>query len=274
MRRIAAFFLALLCVAGLGTPRAEAAEMVRTGQGHTDMLTALCEGFPYVGYEKYPQLPYLFQQDYAHVSYGGGKWTLDIVGCGILCLSMVSTYLTDELHTPEELAVQFASYGNAGGTAFSLFDDSPAVLGFRLVEKTWDRKKVVSALEAGHLVVSIQRGGIFTTTGHFIVLSGITPEGKILVHDPNRDNHQGHERFYDGFTNGFRQESIFTGGLYYWIMGKKLVRVPGCSRCSDPEVETAVLWQGERYCRRCTDLKTRQAAFRNALSAHRVEPEI
>ena len=92
MRRIAALFLALLCVAGLGVPRAEAAE---TLPGHTEMLTALCEGFPYVGYEKYPELPYLFQQDYAHVPYGGGNWTLDIVGCGILCLSMVSTYLTD-----------------------------------------------------------------------------------------------------------------------------------------------------------------------------------
>ena len=271
MRRIAALFLALLCVAGLGVPRAEAAE---TLPGHTEMLTALCEGFPYVGYEKYPELPYLFQQDYAHVPYGGGNWTLDIVGCGILCLSMVSTYLTDELHTPEELAVQFASYGSAGGTAFSLFDDSPSIMGFQLVEKTWDRKKVVAALEAGHLVVSIQVGGIFTTSGHFIVLSGITPEGKILVHDPNRENHQGHERFYDGFTNGFRQESVFTGGRHYWIMGKKLVHVPGCSRCADAEVETARLCQGERYCVRCTELKNKQAAFRAAVTARRMVPEI
>ena len=163
---------------------------------------------------------------------------------------------------------------SAGGTAFSLFDDSPAIMGFQLVEKTWDRKKVVAALEAGHLVVSIQVGGIFTTSGHFIVLSGITPEGKILVHDPNRENHQGHERFYDGFTNGFRQESVFTGGRHYWIMGKKLVHVPGCSRCADAEVETARLCQGERYCVRCTELKNKQAAFRAAVTARRMVPEI
>ena len=27
--------------------------------------------------------------------------------------------------------------------------------------------------------------GVFTRAGHFIVLRGITPEGKILVNDPN-----------------------------------------------------------------------------------------
>ena len=47
-----------------------------------------------------------------------------------------------------------------------------------------DSKKLVEALESGKLVIAIMAPGHFTTTGHFIVLRGITEEGNVLVADP------------------------------------------------------------------------------------------
>ena len=45
-------------------------------------------------------------------------------------------------------------------------------------------QEVVDALAEGKLVVAIMGPGHFTTSGHFIVLRGVTAEGKLLVADP------------------------------------------------------------------------------------------
>ena len=42
----------------------------------------------------------------------------------------------------------------------------------------------MDALSSGKLVVVIMSKGHFTRGGHFIVLRGVTSEGKILVADP------------------------------------------------------------------------------------------
>jgi hypothetical protein len=42
----------------------------------------------------------------------------------------------------------------------------------------------VDSLSSGKLVVVIMGKGHFTSSGHFIVLCGVTSEGKILVADP------------------------------------------------------------------------------------------
>jgi ABC-type bacteriocin/lantibiotic exporter with double-glycine peptidase domain len=47
-----------------------------------------------------------------------------------------------------------------------------------------ESQRIVDALSSGKLVVAIMTKGHFTSSGHFIVLRGITKEGKILVADP------------------------------------------------------------------------------------------
>ena len=52
---------------------------------------------------------------------------------------------------------------------------------------------IVDALAGGKLVVALMSKGHFTSGGHFIVLRGVTAEGKILVADPasmNRSNQE------------------------------------------------------------------------------------
>lgn len=57
----------------------------------------------------------------------------------------------------------------------------------------YEGQKIADALASGKLVVAIMGPGHFTTSGHFIVLRGVTSEGKILVADPasvNRSNQE------------------------------------------------------------------------------------
>ena len=44
---------------------------------------------------------------------------------------------------------------------------------------------VVKALQDGRPVISYQGPGLFTSGGHFIVLTGVDENGKIHVNDPN-----------------------------------------------------------------------------------------
>lgn len=47
-----------------------------------------------------------------------------------------------------------------------------------------DEGGIYSALENGHPIICSMKPGDFTTTGHFIVLTGIE-DGRIRVNDPN-----------------------------------------------------------------------------------------
>ena len=49
---------------------------------------------------------------------------------------------------------------------------------------TDDPQAVVDTLASGKLIVALMSKGHFTSSGHFMVLRGVTSEGKILVADP------------------------------------------------------------------------------------------
>ena len=51
--------------------------------------------------------------------------------------------------------------------------------------------KIIDALKSGHPVIAHMGPGIFTKHGHYIVLKGVTDDGKILVNDPNSKSRTG-----------------------------------------------------------------------------------
>ena len=74
----------------------------------------------------------------------------------------------------------------------------------------------MAALSEGHPVISSQSPGLFTGGGHFIVLRGITADGKILVNDPNdNDRKQYLNRQFDMYSE------IDCTSRNYWIFEAK-----------------------------------------------------
>ena len=164
-------------------------------------------------------VPLYNQLDYPDTDYGN-YGTVATHGCGITSLAMVASYLKDAEYKPDELASQFGNYNTEDGSYWILFEDSAKILGLNLQERTDDTNAVMAALKNGQVVVALQREGIFTSSGHFIVLVGLTSDGRIIVNDPNGANYK-KDILKNGFANGFSTDEVFQCGGPYWIYAPK-----------------------------------------------------
>ena len=134
------------------------------------------------------EVPYLYQTDpqWAGLPYAGG--TVEKNGCGPTCLSMVYVALTGRDDLDPAAMANFSErrgYVSDGMTAWALMSDGAAELGLTSEELPATAAAVREALLAGKPVICSVGPGDFTTTGHFIVLTGLTEDGEVVVHDPN-----------------------------------------------------------------------------------------
>ena len=58
-------------------------------------------------------------------------------------------------------------------------------LGLEVHSVIFDKEHIKKELNSGRPIVCILGPGDFTTTGHFIVLTGVDENGGIIVNDPN-----------------------------------------------------------------------------------------
>ena len=133
-------------------------------------------------------IPHLLQWDerWGYQIYGDNM--IAVNGCGPTALSMVVSGLTgDPTVTPYKVA-KFAEeqgyYTGEAGTSWSLMTEGAQQFGVLGEELGLSKDGIFSALENGQPIICSMRPGDFTTTGHFIVLTGVE-EGKIRVNDPN-----------------------------------------------------------------------------------------
>ena len=134
------------------------------------------------------EIPLLLQWD---ERWGYAYYADDMIavnGCGPTAIAMVAAGLTgDNTITPYKVA-QFAAengyYAGDAGTSWSLMTEGARRFGICGEEMGLGESEIFSALENGHPVICSMRPGDFTTTGHFIVLTGVE-DGKIRVNDPN-----------------------------------------------------------------------------------------
>lgn len=117
----------------------------------------------------------------------GRTGTIGWEGCGPTALAIVVASLTSNKVTPYDVAQWSAQNGyrcEGNGSYRTLIPNGGAHYGLTVDKIGKNSKKLVEALESGKLVIAIMGPGHFTTTGHFIVLRGITEDGNVLVADP------------------------------------------------------------------------------------------
>ncbi len=121
----------------------------------------------------------------------GGSDVISIYGCGPTSLSMAVSTLTDTTLTPLT-AAQWA-YNNGywcenSGSYHSVIPDGAENYGLQAESvSAMEGQKIINALASGDLVIGVMSRGHFTNSGHFIVLHGITEDGKVLVADSNSE---------------------------------------------------------------------------------------
>lgn len=159
-------------------------------------------------------IPNYYQTDYPDVRFGSGS--LATSGCSITCLAMVASYMTGHAYSPPELARYFG--GDAHNNMGRLEIGSDALKLPYHKSENWH--ETLAALKAGKVVIALMGAdSLFTNGQHFIVLAGMTEDGRILVNDPNRNNYDYWELKH-GFAEGFSEEQILRGYSGGWIYDK------------------------------------------------------
>ena len=222
-KRIVGCIAIVLVIIALCTTNVYAAESVALPQTEDTIWQRLYADATMIvnnDVEPEDEMPLYNQCDYPDVPYGN-YGSVASHGCGITCLAMVSTYLTDIEYTPDEMAEMFGNYNTVKGSYWILFEDSAKVLSLDFQERTYDWETVMNALKNNQVVIALQGRGLFTGGGHFIVLAGLTEDGKIIVFDPNGNNYTKNETLIAGFENGFTEKQVYADGGPYWIYSKK-----------------------------------------------------
>lgn len=159
-------------------------------------------------------VPLYLQTDYPDTLYGSG--TIASSGCSITSLAMVATYLTGHAYLPDELADYFGGY--MGNNMERLeYASGMLQLPWRKATNWHDALKAMQ--EGSVVIVLMNQHSAFTDSQHFMVLTGLTEDGKVLVNDPYEPNYTRWD-LKDGFANGFPQGYISTGYSGSWIYDK------------------------------------------------------
>lgn len=126
-----------------------------------------------------------YKGSWASVPYGDA--TIKKTGCAPTCLAMVLSYLRQEQIYPDDVAKWAGDtyYVNGTGTSWSIFGAIHAAWGVNCANIGKNEEILIQSLKEGKPVIASMGPGTFTKGGHFIVLSGITLDGKIMVKDPN-----------------------------------------------------------------------------------------
>ncbi len=136
------------------------------------------------------RVPRLFQADFDTpvCVFNGVEKSVKTSGCGAVCLSMALAYLRkDLLQTPETLFRDACLAGLYAGNGLSLKTLRALALshGVRAEYRGRSGKAVREALSAGYPVIAYMDSGRFSAGGHYIVLRGLTEDGRVRVNDPN-----------------------------------------------------------------------------------------
>ncbi len=134
------------------------------------------------------QVPLLLQWDerWGYTQYGNEM--MGISGCGPTCLSMVCIYLLDDPKYSPKYIADFAIENGycvpGNGSSWTLISKGGVTLGLDVTELPLDKNRIIRNLQVGNPIICVMGPGDFTTTGHFIVMTGYV-DGKISVNDPN-----------------------------------------------------------------------------------------
>ncbi len=159
----------------------------------------------------YDTVPLFDMTQYEEIRYRSG--TLATSGSNITCLAMAASYLTGQEYTPAELAEFFATYT---GNSIQWLDYASEQLQLPW-EKAPDVRAAIQAVKEGKLVIALMgEKSVFTQSQHFILLTGVTEDGKITVNDPYGP-HYTHWGLKDGLATGFSENTFVTGYHGAWV---------------------------------------------------------
>lgn len=116
-----------------------------------------------------------------------GSEFLAINGCGPTALSMIVVGLTGNKDMNPKAIADFSlenGYLVDGiGSSWELMSEGANQLGVESTPLPLNRNIILNTLESGQPIIATMGPGTFTQTGHFLVLTGVDEDGKIIIND-------------------------------------------------------------------------------------------
>lgn len=153
-----------------------------------------------------------YKKDYADVSYGYGT-TVSETGGGPVSMAMVISTLTDKEVSPAEAASWSLEHGyrcEGNGTYWSYFDAYAKKNGLNCTQSNVNSESIIDNLKNGNPIIMSVKEGTYTNEGQFIVLTGITEDGKIEIVDPSSEEKSQITYDLDLFMNEGTQQWVIS----------------------------------------------------------------
>lgn len=176
--------------------------------------------------ERWKRLPYRVKGETSTI---GGS------GCGPTCAAMLITTLTGHRVTPIDTCKWSVDHGYKAlnqGTYYSYFKPQFAAYGIVCDQLNWtntygnpyhsNHDKVMELLTKGYYIIALMKKGLWTTSGHFVVVYWI--DNAIRILDPASTNPARTE----GKISQFRNEVA-----YYWWVDARSYNKPEVTKPSD-----------------------------------------
>lgn len=134
-----------------------------------------------------------WDQRWGYREYGGDF--IAVTGCGPTCLSMIQCGLSGKTkwnpYKVAKMAENNGFYVKGSGSSWDLMTYGASIIGLTYHEVNFERDSILEELSSGNPIICSMGPGDFTTTGHFIVLTGTDENDNIIVNDPNsKENSQ------------------------------------------------------------------------------------
>ena len=171
----------------------------------------------------YTQVTYYNQLDDRWKNSAYGTDHIGGYACGPTAMAIVVSSLTSETIDPPHMsqwAYENGYWCSKSGSYHTLIPGAAEEWGLNCEGCTASEpQRIVDALSEGKLVVALMSKGHFTSSGHFIVLRGVTSDGKILVADPSSYNRSEKEWDLSIILNEASRRA--SAGGPFWIIGNE-----------------------------------------------------
>ncbi len=158
-----------------------------------------------IQYSYQNEIPLFLQWDpsWGYSEYGNTFMALS--GCAPTVVSMAVAALTDnDQITPRDVAdyaQEAGFYVDGIGTSWDFIHTGLSEFGLVSDELPLSATAIFNTLHDGDLIIVSMAPGTFTMTGHFLLLTGVTEDNQITLHDPNSQNNSNTSWPIDVFLN-------------------------------------------------------------------------
>jgi hypothetical protein len=134
-------------------------------------------------------IPLFIQWDkrWGYRKYAGGFFATRT--CGPTCMSMVYSGLTGKTdQNPYKMAqwsYKNGYYENGQGTRWIFMHNAAVHFGLTEIDIRNSPSTIKEYIKNGYVLIANVKKGDFTTSGHYIVITGIDASGKLTINDPN-----------------------------------------------------------------------------------------